>query len=49
MADKAFNIAGMIVVVGGVTAVLLRGSAASQLVGAFGNAFSGALKTAING
>ncbi len=46
MADKVFNIAGSLVVVAGVTAVLMRGSAAAQVMGAIGNAFAGSIRAA---
>lgn len=45
--EKIFNLAGSIVTVALVTTVLMRGSAASQLVRAFGDTFSGALATAM--
>lgn len=46
-AERAFNLAGSIVTVALVTSVLMRGSAASQLVRAVGDAFSGSLRTAM--
>lgn len=46
MIDKVFGIAGSLVVVAGVTSVLMKGSAAAQVMGAIGDAFSGAIRAA---
>lgn len=46
-ADKAFNIAGSIVTVALVTTILMRGSAASQVIRAMGEAFSGSIRAAV--
>ncbi len=46
MMDKAFNIAGSLVVVAGVTAVLMRGSAAAQVISAIGNGFTASIRAA---
>lgn len=47
-ADKVFNIAGSIVTVALVTSVLMRGSAAAQVIRAVGDAFSGSIRAAVN-
>jgi hypothetical protein len=44
--DKIATIVASIVTVALVTTVLMRGSAAAQVIGALGNAFSGALRAA---
>lgn len=44
--DRIFTIAASIVAVAMVTTILMRGSAAAQVVGAIGNAFAGALRAA---
>lgn len=46
MLDKVFNIAAGLVVVAGITAVLMRGSAAAQVFGSLGSAFSNAIRAA---
>lgn len=46
MLDRVFNIAGSLVVVAGVTTVLMRGSAAAQVIAAIGNTFSGSIRAA---
>ena len=45
--DKAFNIAGGILTIALVTSVLIRGSAAAQVIRAVGDAFSGSIRAAI--
>lgn len=47
MADKAANILGAIITVALVTTVLTRGSETARVITAFGNMFSGALRTAM--
>ena len=47
MGEKIANIAASIVAVAMVTTVLIRGSEASQVVRATGDAFSGALRAAM--
>lgn len=46
-ADKALNIAGSIVTVALVTTVLMRGSAAAQVLNALGSMFSSSLRAAM--
>jgi hypothetical protein len=46
MGDKVVSILGSIVTVALVTTVLMRGSATAQVITAFGNMFSGALRAA---
>lgn len=46
MGDKVANIAGAIVTVALVTTVLTRGSAASSVIRAVGEAFSGSIRAA---
>lgn len=45
-ADRMFNILGMIVTVALVTTILARGSATASIITAFGNAFSGSIRSA---
>ena len=47
--DSIANIMASIVTVALVTTVLTRGSAAAQVIRAFGDAFSGSLRAATNG
>jgi len=44
--DRVFNILGLIVTVAMVTTILTRGSAAANIITAFGNAFSGSIRSA---
>lgn len=44
-----FDAVGMILTIALVTAVLIRGSAAAQVIRAIGDAFNAAVGTAING
>jgi hypothetical protein len=46
MADKVANIAGSIVTVALVTTVLMRGSAAAQVIASIGNSFSASIRAA---
>lgn len=46
-ADRVFNLAGAIVTVALVSSVLIRGSQASQVIRAIGEAFSGSLRVAM--
>lgn len=46
MGEKVANIMGSIVAVAMVTTVLMRGSAAAQVISAIGNGFSGSIRAA---
>lgn len=46
MGDKLFNLLGAIVTVTMVTTILVRGTAAAQVITSLGNAFTGSLKAA---
>lgn len=48
-AGRIFDLLGSIVAIAMVTAILLRGSAAAQVIRALGDAFNGAVGAAIAG
>lgn len=47
MPDKIFNLAGSIVTVALVTSILMRGSAAAQVIRAVTNGFSSSIRAAV--
>lgn len=46
-ADRLFNVAASIVTVALVTTVVMRGGQAAQVINAFGDAFSGSIRSAM--
>lgn len=47
--DKLVNVLGTVVVVAGITAAVLPNRRTPEVIQSLGNAFSGALRAAING
>ena len=48
-AARLFDLAGTIAMIAFATTILIRGSAAAQVITAIGNAFSGSLQAAVRG
>lgn len=46
MGDKIFNVLGSIIVLATISTLVINASGTSSVISAFGNAFSGSLKTA---